>query len=128
MKCVDIGRARELRYKGRHTEIPHGSKSYMEPAHIVPLKLYLNTSDGAIRDPLAMIVCGVFSFIHLIHIRRQTEPSRSREMLQAWTRLDLDAVESINSPSNSIYMSIVRYLAFTNVRFYLDKEAVSFLC
>ncbi len=98
----------------------------MESTHIVPLKLYLNTSDGSIQDPLAMIVCGVFSFIHLIHIRRQTEPSRSREMLQAWTRLDLDAVESINSPSNAIYMSTAEYLAFADFDFYLDKEEVSF--
>ncbi len=47
-------------------------------------------------------------------------------MLQAWTQLDLYSVESINSPSNAIHMSISEHFAFADFEFYLDKEAVSF--
>jgi len=125
--CFDRYRAWELQSKGHGSEIPPGPKSHMETTHIVPYMVYLNMSDGrAIRDPLAEIVRGVFSFMHLIHIRRQTERARSQEILHAWTRLDVDAVESVNSPSNAIFMSISEHFTFAKFEFYLDKEAVSF--
>ena len=96
----------------------------MHAAHIIPFLLN-SFDDKAINS--REIVCDVFLFSHLTHLRRQTDAARTWDMLQSWTQIDFKTLvgPNINSPTNAIYMSSEEHRIFGRFRFYLDKEAVS---
>jgi hypothetical protein len=103
-KYFDFNRAVQLGKENRIGEIPAQPIQRMEAVHIIPLqfnhKLKITSPD--IKDAACTL-----------------------DMLQAWTRIDFEALvgQKTNSPTNTIYMTKNEHLKFEKFELYLDKDA-----